>query len=138
MVLANTSSIVDDNYVDVLERAGLHEAFENAWDCELDDHIRSEEGLDSVSEDKIIEKTLANAEELWGFSMRVNNDLSYEDVEYHLVPFQEEMNSELIGREQHADLILIQRDVLQDIESHVDTISHALDNITYTLNDVDL
>ena len=81
MPLVNSEpGITARDYKIALRRAGLHEAFENAWDADLEEHDREEVGLGSVSENIIIEKALEAADEDWAFAM------SSRPIQYHIIP----------------------------------------------------
>lgn len=142
MVLANQTSVRGSDYVDVLKQAGLHEAFERAWDCDLTDHSRTEQGLGSVSEDVLIEKTLEEAEDLWGFTMNISNASV---PIYHLIPFQQNVSD---SETQKQEFTTVPTSALQDIDDAVETVresrpddpelvSYALDDIQTTLHDID-
>lgn len=92
MVLANQTSVRGIDYVDVLSRANLHDSFSRAWGCPLEDHVREEEGLGSVSEDVIIEKTVAKAPQLWGFTV---TRIDSAQPTFHLIPFTQDVSEEI-------------------------------------------
>jgi hypothetical protein len=148
MVIANRKSINGKDYVDVLRKADLHDAFERAWGCRLLDHDREEKGLESVSEDTLIEKTLEVAEDLWGFSMRMDRSNPVEpEYQYHLIPFEADTSGSSETIEQQ-EMIVVSKGAIQDLNDAVKTVvenrpddpeivSYALDDIENILYEID-
>lgn len=142
MVLANGTSISGTDYVDVLSRAGLDEAFEDAWGCELHEHDRENAGLGEVSEDVIVEKTLVEDDDLWGFSMSYRQDRNPPTVRYTLtpvdavdVPYEQSLFS-VVEREQLEALGDAISTIRENRPEDPETVSYALDDIENILGEL--
>lgn len=141
MVIANRESICAKNYVQVLKRADLHNAFEQAWGCELTNHDRAEEDLDNISEDMLIKKTLEFAENLWGFSMQMDrsNPTNPEYI-YHLIPFEADIpeNHKTI---QEQELTVLSKSTIRDLDDCIKTIRQNRPDepeiVSYALDDIE-
>jgi len=89
MVLANDRTVSADNYRGIIKSCGLEDAFQEAWGADVSED-RTEVGLGSVSEDKIIEETLEEDDEHWTFVMNVENKRFVSEVTYYIVKVNKE------------------------------------------------
>lgn len=91
LVNENRSEFTGKDYTTVLKNAGLESVFEDAWGVSIDAD-RLESDLGSVSEDRLIEKTLEESDDRWVFLMSGSNDGTqprYDSIQYHVVPVEE-------------------------------------------------
>lgn len=141
MVIANQKSIGSKDYVQVLEQADLHDAFERAWDCELTNHNRVEEDLDTVSEDVLIKKTLEYAEDLWGFTMQMDrSNPSNPEYTYHLIPFEADIpeDNKII---QEQEITVLSKSTIEDLNDCIETVRQNRPDdpeiVSYALDDIE-